>query len=68
MSVFRAEIQLAKGAAWQFVAECPTSEDAWKAVGAFARDYYAAQVIYPTSGTASQLSVLPPNHPSGKRF
>jgi|HubBroStandDraft_6_1064221.scaffolds.fasta_scaffold1733556_2 hypothetical protein len=48
---FRAEIQLARGAAWTFVAECPTSADAWDAVHVFACDYYAAQVIYPMEKT-----------------
>ena len=46
--MFRAEIQLVKGRTWQFVAECSTSDEAWKAVSALACDYYAAQVIYPT--------------------
>lgn len=45
--MFRAEIQLVRGSTWEFVAECPTSDNAWNAVRAFARDYFAAQVIYP---------------------
>ena len=41
------EIQLTRGAEWTFVAECPSADAAWNAIRAFARDYFAAQVIWP---------------------